>query len=239
MRSTQRPFYNPSMIQTQSIDIMRALTHIREDADWLKKLAIGFVVSIVPFLNFAGLGYGNKVLKNASEGRDTPLPEWNDIADLFITGLKLLVPSLVYSLPMIVLACVMQVLLIGVSAAAESSNGDAASLAAGGLGFGVMCLVGLTFVYAFFIAYISPAIHIQFARTNGDIGATLKLGEILNITRANSGEYIKMILGVIGVSLLVGVLTMATCGLGAIVAAPLSFIVMPHLAGQYKRIAGL
>jgi hypothetical protein len=227
------------MLQSQSIDIGRALTHIREDADWLKKLGMGLLVSVVPFLSFAGVGYGQKVLKNASEGRDTPLPEWNDISALFVSGLKLLVPMFVYSLPVLLLTSVFQVIAVGAAAASESGGDAAMEAAMGGIGLVGICLYGLIMLYALFLSYLMPAIQIQFARTNENIGATLKLGEILQIARTNSSEYLKAFIGLIGVSFLGSLLTMVTCGLGIFAIAPLSFIVGPHLAGQYKRIAGL
>jgi hypothetical protein len=145
----------------------------------------------------------------------------------------------VFALPSLALSCVQQVLTIGIQAAAEGASAESAGALAGATGLGVLCISGLSFVYSILLAYISPAMYVQFARTGSSIGATLKIGELLNIARVNSGEYLKVFLSQLGFGIAAGIFVLVTCGLGLLAVIPLAPIVTGHLAGQYKRVANL
>ena len=74
-----------------------------QDHDWVKKIIIGCVISIVPVLNLLTLGYLINCLQLGMRGR-TELPEWQEWGDLFRDGffalliiiLYLLVPTLLF-----------------------------------------------------------------------------------------------------------------------------------------------
>lgn len=55
------------------------------DKDWVKKIIIGCVVSLVPVLNLLTLGYFLNCLQLGMQGR-TQLPEWEDWGELFKDG---------------------------------------------------------------------------------------------------------------------------------------------------------
>jgi hypothetical protein len=58
------------------MDIGKAFSFPFEDDDWLTKLFLGAVVSIVPILNFAWGGYTVDILRNVIDGVPRPLPAW-------------------------------------------------------------------------------------------------------------------------------------------------------------------
>lgn len=76
-----------------------------EDKDWVKKIIIGCVISIVPVLNLLALGYLLSCLKSGLRGR-MELPDWKDSADLLRDGFfalliiifYFLVPSILFPL---------------------------------------------------------------------------------------------------------------------------------------------
>ncbi len=83
------------------MDIQRAFTVLFEDKGWLKKILFGglftflsmFLVGI-PFL----VGYLLRMVKNGRTGDFIPLPEWDDMGELFKEGLMLSVVLIVYGL---------------------------------------------------------------------------------------------------------------------------------------------
>ncbi len=82
------------------MDIVRAFTHPFDDKDWLKKTAIGGVVMLIPVVDFIGVGFGFRHLRDLLDGKETPLPEWDDWGGDFKLGLYPALASLIYMIPM-------------------------------------------------------------------------------------------------------------------------------------------
>lgn len=72
---------------------MEVLEHFRfplKDPDWAKKIAIGSVLSLIPFVGLMSIGYVFSILEDAIKGEEEKekLPEWGGhILPLFIGGL--------------------------------------------------------------------------------------------------------------------------------------------------------
>lgn len=49
------------------MDFGRAISYIRQDPSWLIKVLLGSIITIVPLLNFAALGYSLDVTRNVYE----------------------------------------------------------------------------------------------------------------------------------------------------------------------------
>lgn len=225
------------------IDIGRAIQHPTEDQNWPLKLGIGALIALVPILNFALGGYAIEHLKNASNGMDVPLPAWDNLGEKFTNGLRVFVVTLVLALPIVLLTCIITVAGGGLAALSGGTEqlGDAAVAGAGVLALAVFCLAAL---YGLFLTYLSPAIYIQYAKTK-DVGACLRIGELLGIARANTGNYLTIFAIFIGsmfvLGLIAGVLNIIPC-LGqilsliiALLAAPYLAVLLGHLCGQYAR----
>lgn len=225
------------------IDIGRAIQHPTEDQDWPRKLGIGALIALVPILNFALNGYAVEHLRNTSNGMDVPLPAWDNLGEKFTNGLKLFVVTLVLGLPIVLLACVITAAGSGLAALSGGTErlGDAAVAGAGALAVAVSCLAAL---YGLFLTYLLPAIYILYAKTK-DIGACLRIGELLGIARANTDNYLTIFVILIGFTfvfgLIAGVLNFIPC-LGqilslliAFLAAPYLAVLLGHLCGQYAR----
>src|SRR5688500_10790942 len=81
------------------MDIGRAFNYPMRDPNWLMKLLIGLVVSIVPFVNFMMLGYQLRATRMVLEGIEDRLPEWDEWGDDFMRGLYSIVGNIIYFLP--------------------------------------------------------------------------------------------------------------------------------------------
>ena len=64
------------------IDIAQALQHPTEDRDWIKKFALGVLISFVPILSFAITGFIIEHLQNSARGASSPLPNWDNLGNV-------------------------------------------------------------------------------------------------------------------------------------------------------------
>jgi hypothetical protein len=90
-------------------NVGRAFSFMFEDKDWVVKILLGAVFNLltlvlvgIPFL----LGYLLELAKNSSEGKEIPLPEWDNLGDKFVRGLIYLVIVIIYSIPGIILSAI-------------------------------------------------------------------------------------------------------------------------------------
>jgi len=72
------------------------------DKNWLKKCAIGGVVSLIPIVNILALGYLYQIFMLGRSEKTIALPEWDDLKTLFLDGLRFLVIILLFAgLPLV------------------------------------------------------------------------------------------------------------------------------------------
>lgn len=226
------------------MDITKALTFITEDERWGEKLAIGVgimlisgllapvLIGIVGFLIIAG--YCIRLLQNVRDGQPRPLPEWNQWSEDFGRGLKIVIVTLIWSLPIFVVIVPM---IIG--GALADSGGDAAEVIGSLILFGGVCL---TTIYGLFVAFLTPGFTIAFARDE-EIRSGLQLTEIWRWTQQNLGQVLLVGIIYIAGSFALGIVAMIAgvllCGIGLIVTIPLSslatMLFQHHLYGQLAR----
>jgi hypothetical protein len=225
------------------MNLGRAVQHPFQDQAWPSKLGIGALIALVPILNFSLAGYSIEQLKNTSNGQDVPIPAWDNLGEKFMDGLKLFVVSFVLSLPLILLSCILSVAGGGL-AMFSGDNETAQNAAAAGIGVIGLAIGCISLIYGLLLAYVIPAVYIQYARTK-DIGACLRIGELLAIARANTGDYIMIFIVIIAAGIVLGLITsvlaIIPC-LGWILALVIGLLVAPYLAvlignlcGQYVR----
>jgi Protein of unknown function (DUF4013) len=98
------------------MDIMRTLTYVFDDPEWVNKIAITAIItalSIVLTPLFVGLlgwvalaGYTVELVRNVRLGVRDPLPRWDDFNRYLANGFQVATAVVVYSLPNFVLGCV-------------------------------------------------------------------------------------------------------------------------------------
>lgn len=148
------------------MDIGQAFTFIGEDENWVKKLGIGVLISFIPFLNFAALGYQVQISRNVMRGEERPLPEWNNLGDLFLDGLRVIGAMFVYMLPMFFLYGLAFVLFIAsIDPAAAADYSGTPPLSPGFFAFmGLFLLCGMPYTLLTWLLW--PMLSIQIARKN-------------------------------------------------------------------------
>jgi hypothetical protein len=207
------------------MDIGSAFTYMFEDENWIKKILIGGIVSLIPIVNFAALGYVVQVIRNVRDGRAVPLPEWDQFGEYFKSGLFLGLIYLVYLIPIFILSCVQG----AVPALLESAGGeDIATVLSIVLGC-VSCLMG---VWGLLVGIMFPAIMVRFADV-GTFGSGFQFGDILAIIKANIGSYIIVLLLSWVASGIIAPLGLILCVVGVIFTVFWAYLVTGNLVGQY------
>ena len=233
------------------MDIGKSFSYPFEDKEWVSKMGLGAVISMVPILNFAMTGYMVEIVRNLMDGSREPLPNWDDLGKKFMDGLMLVLAGLVYALPVILLSCLpLSVMIIP---AILSGNNDTQGISdaiagAGGVLFaGMMCVF---VVYGLALSVVLPAVYVIYAR-EGTFASCFKLREAFEIIGRNTGEYftawgLSLVAG-LGVGLVAGIVSsvlglipcigwIASIVITLAVGVYLSMI-YAHLFGQFGRQA--
>jgi hypothetical protein len=204
------------------MDVGSSFSYMFKDEDWIKKVLIGGVVGAIPIVNFAALGYMVQIIRNVRDGQTLPLPEWDEFGKYFVDGLWIFLIFLVWSIPIILVACLQGA---GAAALAEASN-DAANA------FGIIstCFTCVIVLWALVIAAVAPAILVRFAEV-GEFMTGFRFSEIFEVIRADVGNYIIVIL-LIWVASLIASFGVILCVIGVIFTQFWSYLVSGNLLGQ-------
>jgi hypothetical protein len=168
------------------MDIGKSFSYPFEDDDWLSKLFIGALVSLIPILNFAWTGYTVDIVRNVSDGVSFPMPEWSDFGDKFVKGFFIWAAGFIYSLPALIIGC-LPLGFLAISAGTESSNTSDTFLSIfAGVGIFFACLIVL---YALVLSFYFPSVFINFAK-KGTFGSCFEVGEIIKIVSKNTSKYL-------------------------------------------------
>jgi hypothetical protein len=216
------------------MDFGKAFSYVFEDPDWLKKVGLGGVISLVPILNFASAGYGLEVARRIINNDPRPLPEWDNIGDKLVKGILVAIIQFVYLLPMLLFVCIIQVVQFAVLGAASSSSSSDSTAAT--LVTAVMACFGcLAFLYSLFAGVVMPAAIGNYA-AKGQLGAAFRFGEVWALVQKNLGMYV-MVLIITIVAGLVAALGIIACAIGVIFTGFYAILIMYHAYGQAYREA--
>jgi hypothetical protein len=183
------------------MDIGKSFSYPFEDESWLSKLLIGALVSAVPIINFAWLGYIADLIRNVMGGASRPLPEWGDFGDKFLKGLFLWLAGVIYSIPALIFACIPFGFILLTAPSEGSEIQDALAAALTGIGLILTCIIIL---YALALSFYFPAVFINFARKE-TFGSCFEFGEITKIVSTNTSKYLTAWLVSIVAGIMVGI----------------------------------
>lgn len=203
------------------MDLAKAFGFVFEDEQWLKKLLIGGVVSLVPILNLAAVGYMLRTLRNVAAGEERPLPEWDDLGGDWVKGLVATVAGFVYALPILVLMVPLMVL----AALADQNGGEAGGTLAV---MGVWCVV---LPFSLLLSAWIPAATARYA-VDGDFAAFFRFGEIWGLIRRNLGNYLIALLVYMVVASIASTVGIIACVIGVAFTSFWSMLLLAHLLGQ-------
>lgn len=220
----------------QSMDYGKAFTYPQQDADWLKKLAIGSLLLLIPIAGqILMLGYMVEIIRRVITDNPQLLPEWSDFGGLAKQGVFAFVVGFVYALPLIVLFVCAYSPLVAVPMAA-SDDPDALNTMMSAASLIATCCFCVVFLLALAINIILPAAFGRLAVT-GEIGSAFQFNEVLALVRAQPAVYLIVML-IVGVATFV--LTSVgsiVCGIGLYFGWGYSMLVQAHLYGQAYRVA--
>jgi Protein of unknown function (DUF4013) len=233
------------------MDVEKSFSYPFEDKEWLSKLGLGALISLIPVLNFAWSGYLVGIIRNVMKHDPEPLPTWDNLEKKFSEGLILFGASLIYAAPILIALC----LPLGISIlsglfSGEDNMHDLGRMIAETGGVLFFCLLCVFLLYGLVLSIVYPAILVLFSRA-GTFASCFKLREAFELIRKNASAFFTAWglswVASIGVGLLVGfvntVVGFVPC-IGWIIGLVLSMgsgvyitAVYAHLFGQFGRTA--
>ncbi len=228
------------------MDFGKAISYIVEDESWPGKIGLGAIITMVPVLNFAAIGYEARVIRNVERGEAQPLPAWTDLSQMFTEGLWLGVARLAYGLPIVALLCIPATLFVGLVIAAGSDRNVERGLP---VIFVLWACFGLAVVaYSVLLGFVFPAVTAQYVRHNS-LAACFDVAAVARFIRANSSDYLTTWLVQIAIGMVVGFVGGPVAAFIAVIpcvgwiAYPIIlggmsfclFLIYGHLVGQLLR----
>ena len=198
-------------------NLQQNLVYMFKDANWLSKILVGALVSLVPILNFAAYGYMVQTTRNIRDDEATPLPGWSgNLGRFFMEGLKLIVIGFLYSILIWILSLISIPLFTSDSGAAKA--------------LGVLILL-VEIVVALLLLFWFQGVIVNFAN-KGTIGSGFAFGAIWGIIQKNMGRMLVTlgvaILASMIVGIVAGILGIIPC-IGWIAAWLVSFAAMFYI----------
>lgn len=144
------------------MDIGKAFTYVFEDDEWYQHLGIGGLISMVPVLNFAAIGYELEVARQVANGTPRPLPAWNDVGRYFTQGLVLSLARLVYALPFILLSFLFMAGLFGAIIMVPDLPREQGQTLFVIITLSVFLFVGVVLILGLLLGLLFPAITINY-----------------------------------------------------------------------------
>src|SRR5215207_211225 len=171
------------------MDAEKSFTYPFEDDQWLSKLGLGAIISIVPILNFAWSGYLVDIIRNVMDHDPKPLPTWDDLGKKLSDGLILFGAGLVYALP-ILLVFGLPLSLAAFSGLVSGNNnmqdvGRMLTETGSVLFFGLLCVLVL---YGIVLSIVYPAVLVLFARER-TFASCFRLREAFELISRNAGPF--------------------------------------------------
>lgn len=208
------------------MDFALAFSFPFQDQEWIKKIAIGAVLSLTVIGLIPVFGWSLAVTKRVITGEAPTLPDWSDFGGHIVLAIKGIVVAFVFSIPILILT---------VPASLATTLIESNDLAAV-ITLVNICLGCVVLLYSILLAFALPAAYGQLAATDS-IGAALNVGKLLAMVRAAPSAYLIAVLGLI-VAGFVSTLGTILCAVGVFATTAYAFAVEGHLYGQaYKEAA--
>ena len=172
------------------LDVRRALEFLTEDPKVVEKAGLGAVILIAPVLSLACFGYEVEVAQRVAAGQARPLPDWNELGQLWRKGAWLGLAYVVYSLP------IMGLMLFGLFGGAvwiallaqNDSSQSRANLLGAGLVVFILALAVVAILYGLLLSVFRPALVAEYAR-RGTFGACFNIAGMWRFIRRQPSQY--------------------------------------------------
>ena len=209
------------------MDFGKAFSFVFEDEDWIKKIGVGGLISLIPVIGaFLVLGWGVEVVKRVIRDDAEILPDWSDFGGYLARGFLVFLVAFVYMLPIILLQVCSSLPFLY-----EAADETLITL----FTIVTVCFGCVTLLYSIAAYLVLPAAIANYAATD-DISAAFKLGEVFKMVRDNIGTYAMVLLGGIVASIVASLGSIA-CVIGVLFTSVYSFAINGHLWGQAYKIS--
>jgi hypothetical protein len=182
-------------------------------AVWTKWLILG-VILIIPIVNFIGIGYLFRIIKATFAGIDE-VPDFDEVGELFIDGLKIFIVGLIYAIPVVIIGVIISLIFsFGYQNTTTFSSVDMFAIIAGSLVYVIVAII---------VGLIEVMAIANMALYEGELGAAFKFSEVMDrIAMIGWGKYIiwyiiMILLALVAYVIAAGI-SILTFGIGIIVA---------------------
>ncbi|MCK5317033.1 MAG: DUF4013 domain-containing protein [Anaerolineales bacterium] len=192
-----------------------------QDEEWVKKVVLTAVISLIPFIGqFALIGWLVELTRRVIRGDAEPLPDWADFGGILVLGLKMFAIGFVYAIPLMFVAIPMAIF----DALIDSDSAVALYTIV------TLCFSCFALIYGLALAFFVPAAVGELAATD-NLGAAINPTNIIAHVRAAPSAYLLAFLGTIVAGFLSG-FGIILCFVGVILTAVYASAVQGHLYGQ-------
>lgn len=196
-----------------------------EDPDWLKKIALAGLVTLIPIVGqFFIMGWMLEITRRVIKGESPLLPDL-DFGQNLGTGFKAWVIGLVYALPMIVFALPM--IIVGAAGGAAGMDEETLAIVISAIS---CCCGGLMFLYGILLAFMLPAAYGKFLES-GVMGDAFKVKDVFAMVKAAPVAFLIAIAGA-AIASFIAPLGGIAIGIGAIFTTAYAMAIMGHFYGQ-------
>ena len=205
------------------MNIGRSFTFFLDDPEWIKKLLLGALISLIPLVGgFIILGWALAVTRNVYNGIDNVIPDWSDLGGYLVRGFMAWVGAIIWASPVLLLfVC----LVIGIAATSGSEVATAVLVLSG---------FGLAMVAIVYMAIFLPVPIARYA-IKGDFGAMFAFSEILAEVRRGIRPLLMAMIVWLIASMIVAPIGLLACFVGVYVTSALSYLMIGHAMGQAYR----
>ena len=193
-------------------------------AGWSKVVILGIIL-IIPIVNFIGIGYLFRIIKATFAGIDET-PDFDEVGELFIDGLKIFIVGIVYFIPVAIIGIIIGALL-SLSPATTTGTFTGFDMFSFALGYSIYIIV------AIIVGLIEVMAIANMALYEGELGAAFKFSEVMDrIAMIGWGKY----LGWYIIMVLLGLVAAAIAGVTMMII--IGFILTPLIIYPYFAMFG-
>jgi hypothetical protein len=199
------------------MDIGKSFSYVTEDPEWLMKILIGALPAVI--------GWMVEIIRRVSNNDPTPLPDWDNLGDYFVTGLKLILIIIVWQLPLsLLLGC-------GMTALGYFSNQMSDQNAIAIMGYSSVCVWSLSMLYGILIGVLIPPM-LGLMADGVNWTSLFNPKPSFDMFKRNIGGYIlALLLGPI-IGNLLSLVGIILCGVGFFFGSSYGAAFYGHLIGQ-------
>lgn len=200
------------------MDLGLAFSFPFQDEEWVKKVLIAAVLLFIPVIGWLAVyGWGLEITRRVIRQSEEPLPDWNEIMDLFILGLKGFAISFIYTIPVMLISIPLTFL-----GWFEDLQGIVAFLS--------VCTSCLTFIYSIFLWVVLPA-SFGILADSDNLGEAINPSKILELVRAAPSAYVIALVAIL-ISSLVASVGIVLCFIGVLFTSAYAMAFTGHVYGQ-------